>query len=74
MIINNEPLSMPEVVEYIKKDKDSEKDLVGFMKKFTKLKLKDAQGLRKKIGELGLMKVKSEHIVKIIDTLFKVVF
>ncbi len=69
MIINNKPLSMPEVVEYIKKDKDSEKDLVGFIKKFTKLKLKDAQELKKKIEGLDLMKIKSEDIVKIIDVM-----
>ena len=67
MIKNNEPLSMVEVAEYVKKIEDSEIDLTGFIKKFVKLNLKEANELRKKIEELGFMKVRKEHIVKIID-------
>jgi len=67
MIKNNEQLSMVEVAEYIKKTEDSEKDLIGFMKKFIKLNLKEAKKLKKKIEELELIKVKPEHIIKIID-------
>ena len=67
MIKSNESLSMAEVAAYIKKTEDSEIDLIGFIKKFTKLKLKEAKELRKKIEELELMKVRAEHIVKIID-------
>jgi len=67
MIKNNEQLSMVEVVEYIKKTEDSEKDLIGFIKKFIKLNLKKAKELREKIEKLDLMKIRPEHIVKIID-------
>jgi len=67
MIKNNEPLSMVEVTEYIRKTKESEKDVIGFIKKFIKLNLKEAKELRKKIEELEFMKVRREHIVKIID-------
>lgn len=67
MIKNNEPLSIIEALEFIKKDKESETELIGFMRKFTKIDLKKAKELKKKIRELELMKVKPEHITKIID-------
>jgi len=68
MIKNNEPLSMAEVIEYAKKD-GSETDIVGFIKKFVKLKVKDARELKEEIEKLELMKVKPEHIIKITDIL-----
>ncbi len=67
MIKNNEPLSMVEAFEFIKKDKENATELIGFMKKFMKLKLKSAEELKKEIEELELMKVKKEDIAKIID-------
>ena len=67
MIKNIEPLSMPEVIEYIKKTGESQADIKSFIKKFTKLNYKEAKELRKKIEELDLMKLRAEHIVKIID-------
>ena len=62
-IRNNEPLSMAEVSEYL--DKDSE--TMKFIKKFTKIKYKESKEFRKKLESLDLMKMKSEHISKIID-------
>jgi len=67
MIRNNLPLSMAESTEYIKKTEDTGTEIIGFIKKFTKLKSKEAKELRKKIEGLSLMKVRIEHIVKIID-------
>ena len=67
MIKNTEVLSMPEVTEYVKKDKTSETDIVGFIKKFSKLNLKDAKELKEKIQKLDLMKVNEKYVVKIID-------
>ena len=57
---------MAEALEYLK---DDEGGVVveGFIKKFTKLKPKDAQEMKKKLKELNLMKLKTEYIVKIID-------
>ena len=69
MIINKEPLSMAEAVKYVKKDESSETDVLGFIKKFTKTKPADAEALRKKLESLELMKVREEHIAKIIDLL-----
>ena len=67
MIENIEPLSMAEVIEYLKKNKDSETDAIGFIKKFVKLNPKDAKELKKKIKELNLMKINEIDIIKIID-------
>lgn len=67
MIKNSEHLSMVEAEEYIKKIEDGDKDLIGFIKKFSKLKLKEAEDLKKKLEDLNLMKIRPEHIAKIID-------
>jgi len=71
MINNTKPLSMVEVQAYIKKSEDSEADIMEFIKKFVKLNLKDAKKLMNKIEELDLIKIKKEHIVKIIDLMPK---
>ena len=69
MIKNNEPLSMPETMEYAKKDSETGKEIVGFIKKFTKLKPAEAKELKKKLQELDLIKLNENHIVKIVDFL-----
>ncbi len=65
MIRNTEPLSMIETLEYTKKEENSE--IIGFIKKFNKLGVKEAKKIREKISELGIIKIKTEHISKIID-------
>ena len=67
MIKTTELLSMAEAGEYI--DKSTSIDVKGFIKKFTKLKPKEAKELKKKLGELDMMKLRAEQIVKIIDLL-----
>lgn len=57
---------MVEVMEYLEKDEDKE-ELKGFIKKFVKMKPKNARDLRNKLESLELIKLRSEHIVKIID-------
>ncbi|MEK6898292.1 MAG: hypothetical protein AABX28_02965 [Nanoarchaeota archaeon] len=66
MIKNQNPLSMAEVAEYVK---DGEKDegMEKFIKKFTKLSPKKAKETRSKLEKLEILKMKPEHIVKIID-------
>jgi len=66
MIKNNTSLSIAEIQEYIKKDKDNE-ELMKFTKNFTKLTPKNAQELRKKLNDLDLMKLKQEQLTKIIE-------
>ncbi len=65
MIVNKEPLSMAEALEYMK-DSETDTEAVGFVKKFAKSK-KDVKEFKKKLQGLELMKVKDEHIVRIID-------
>jgi DNA-directed RNA polymerase subunit F len=67
MLKEQEPLSMPEVFEFL--DKEKESDIKGFIKKFNNLSSKDAKDLRKRLEGMDLMKMKKEHIVKIIDML-----
>ena len=62
-IKNSEPLSMPEVEEYL----DKISDLTKFIKKFTKETPKSAHEMRKELENFGMMKIKPEHISKIID-------
>ncbi len=65
MILKRKPLSMAEAKEYM--DKDSGTDIIGFVKKFIILKPGKAKELREKIEALDLLKVREEHISKIID-------
>ncbi len=69
MIKNSEPLSMAEVLEYIKKGEETETDVIGFIKKFNKLKAKEAKELRQEIEFLNILKIKPEYSVKIADLL-----
>ena len=68
MIVSREPISMAEVAEYIKGNENSE-ELGKFIKKFTKLDEKEVEELRKSINESGIIKIKKEHVSKIIDVL-----
>jgi DNA-directed RNA polymerase subunit F len=68
MIKNDKPLSMAEAMEYGKKD-EAGKEVVGFIKKFTKLKPAEAKKLRGKLQELDLIKLNEKHIVKLVDFL-----
>lgn len=68
MIKNSEPLNMVEVEEYIQKD-GSETDIASFINKFDKLKIKDARELKQELEGFGMMKIRAESIVKIIDLL-----
>jgi DNA-directed RNA polymerase subunit F len=68
MIKETKPLSMAEASEYITK-KESEVDVAAFIKRFTKLKAKEAKELRKNIEGLDFIKVNEKHISKIIDIL-----
>lgn len=64
MITDNKSLSMAEVLEYTK---DKESDIFQFIKKFAQLTPKEAKELRGKLEALELMKMKPEHISKVID-------
>ncbi|MFA5071463.1 MAG: hypothetical protein WC511_03805 [Candidatus Pacearchaeota archaeon] len=69
MIKNSEPLSMAEVVELVEKENEDELEIIGFIKKFNKLKPKDAKNLKQSLNELKLIKIKADYVAKIIDVL-----
>lgn len=72
MIKSREPMSMAESLKYIKDAEGSdegEAEIKKFIKKFVKLSPADAHKIREKLTALDLVKLKSEYIVKIIDTM-----
>lgn len=69
MIHEMSPLSMAEASGFIKKKKDTETDVKGFIKKFSEISNEKAKELRKKMEELNLLKLDSKHISKVIDIL-----
>jgi DNA-directed RNA polymerase subunit F len=69
MIRSTIPLSMAESLEYIEKDKKSEKPTADFIKRFVKISPKDAKELRKKLEELKIVKMNDITITKLIDIL-----
>ncbi len=69
MIKNNEPLNMAEVMEYLKKNEENKAEIIGFIKKFSKIKAKEAKELKQEIESLGIIKIKPDYAVKIADIL-----
>jgi DNA-directed RNA polymerase subunit F len=67
MIENSKALSMSESVEYVQGEDHQE--IRGFMGKFVKLSLEDSKALRETLEKLDLMKLRANHISKIIDLL-----
>lgn len=71
MIIDRTPLNMNEVEEIVKTIPDSErKEQTGeFLKKFMKAKNSQAKKIKEDLEKMDLIKLKREHIVKIVDLL-----
>jgi DNA-directed RNA polymerase subunit F len=67
MIISKEPISMAEAVEYLSEKEGVGKEVKEFIKKFVTLTSEDARGLKKKLEELDLVKLRDEQRIKIID-------
>jgi DNA-directed RNA polymerase subunit F len=68
MIKEMKPLSLAEAKQLIE-DNGGNEVAEEYLKKFNKLKAKDAQELRKEIEALDNHKIKSEQVVKIVDFL-----
>lgn len=71
MIKNKQPLNMCEVVKTLESvnETDKVKDTKIFIKKFSKIDIKRAEKLTRELEGLGLLKLKSADIAKIIDIL-----
>jgi DNA-directed RNA polymerase subunit F len=67
MIKNREALSMGESIEHLKESKGRNAELTGFIKKFSKISVKDSKNMRKKLEELKIIKLDDRSISKIID-------
>jgi DNA-directed RNA polymerase subunit F len=69
MIMDMKPLNLAEVKELVGNNEN--KDILDYLKKFGKLKSEDAVKLSKDLRGLDNLKMKDEHIVKIVDFLPK---
>jgi len=69
MIKNNQPISMAEMAKYLNKEEASEAVMLGFIRRFTKVKAEKANELKKKLEELDMIKLNEKQICKIIDFL-----
>jgi DNA-directed RNA polymerase subunit F len=70
MILEMKSLSLTEVKE-LAGDLDEKKELRDYLKKFSKLSVADAKKLSEELEAVGNLKVKKEHIAKIVDFLPK---
>ncbi len=71
MILDRTPLNMNEVEEILKDIPESEKkaEAEEYLKKFIKAKPGQSKKLKEELEALDILKIKREHIVKIIDLL-----
>lgn len=71
MILERTPLNLNEVDEIIKDipDSDKKEEMKTYLKKFLKTKSSSAKKIKESLEKLDLLKIKPEHMVKIIDLL-----
>jgi len=71
MILDRQPLNFNELHEILKNVEDNEKkiEVEAYLKKFLKTKSLLAQKIKQELESLDLLKIKREHLVKIIDLL-----
>ena len=69
MILERTPLNLNKVKEALDKIEDSDKkeEMMIYLKKFLKTKPEKAKKIREELEKLDLLKMKREHLVKIID-------
>ncbi len=75
-LIEEKPIGMAELKEEIKKIKKRDEELglrtsrtEDYLNRTVKIKLKDANELKKKLEDLKISRLKEEHILKLIDLL-----
>lgn len=66
MITKITPISLAEVKKIVV-DIEEKKDLVNYIKKFENLDLEKTAKLSEEIRNLNNLKIKEEHVVKIVD-------
>ncbi len=70
MILSKKALNLAEVNEYTK-NQENNPVLADYLKAYGKLSLKEASELSEELTALNNMKMKEEHVVKIVDFLPK---
>ena len=67
MVVKEEkPLLISEVHNLIK-DSEKAEEIKKFLEKFGKVNLEKDLEMKKKLGDLNILKLKEQHIVKIVD-------
>ena len=66
MIVEMKPLNLLEVKE-MTKDLEEKKELKDYLKKFTKGAKKDNKKIIEELKKLDNLKLKEEHMIKIVD-------
>ena len=69
MIKNRESLSMSEAGKYLDLHIDSEAEISKFVKKFVRLTPKSAGEMRFALQGLDIIKMREDHVAKVIDIL-----
>ena len=69
MILERTPLNLDEVKEILKnlEDSDKKEEMEIYLKKFSKTKPEKAKKIKEELEKLDLLKMKREHLVKIVD-------
>ncbi len=66
VIIESRPLTLAEVADLAGDGEKADK-VKDFIKKFTKIEIKKVEEMKEELRGLNLLKLKEQHIVKIID-------
>lgn len=69
MILKQETLSIAEVKGFLDKKEEKDAEVNSFIEKFVKLSPEQAKDMREKLEGVSEIKIKAEHISKIIDIL-----
>ncbi len=69
MILERTPLNLEEVKEILESIEDSDKkeEMKTYLKKFLKTKPEKVKKIKEELRKLDLLKMKREHLVKIVD-------
>jgi DNA-directed RNA polymerase subunit F len=66
MIHDKTPITLAEVQEIVK-PLEEKQEIKDYLKKFTKLKKDKALELKKELTDLNNLKIREEHIIKLVD-------
>ena len=69
MILDRTPLNLDEVRGIVKDldDSDKKEEIEKYLKKFLKTKPEKAKKIKEELEKLDLLKMKREHLVKVVD-------